>query len=187
VPIPDEHRNEADNQAGNNAYRIFDPERVNVSRAFEIRVDDVRNKGGSKKTEEPFASRKKIVLITRLILQIRGKQPRAEKIKKNRVKNDEEANRKGPLRNQRQAKLPPPEMNDPQQERGSPAQVQNRDLRSFGMLHKSRESIEQCCDAQTDDDGDDDFDVKVGPGWTAEDSYQRHRLIDNSPIAYSCR
>jgi hypothetical protein len=52
-------------------------------------------------------------------------------------------------------------MNDPEEERCRPAEMQERRFGALGMLDEARESAEQGGDAETDDDGDDDADVGV--------------------------
>ena len=63
--------------------------------------------------------------------------------------------------NQREAELPPPEVDYPEEKRYGPAEVKERDMLAAGVLDETGESAEKRGDTEANDDGDDDADVRV--------------------------
>ena len=164
--VAGEHCNRTDRQIGDDPDGVFDAEGVQVRRALEAGVDDVGEGSGGEKAEEPFAPREKVILVAGVVFEVGREEQRAEEVEENGVEDDEEIAGEGPCLNHRQAELPPPEMNDPKQERCGPSEVKDGDSLAAGMLHEPGESAKQRRDAEADDDGDDDanVEVKVGVG-----------------------
>jgi len=65
------------------------------------------------------------------------------------------------LRHEGKPELPPPEVNDPQQKRGRPTQVEQRNPLAPWVLNKTCESAEQRRNAEADDDRDNNPDVLI--------------------------
>ena len=65
--IAGEHRNRADREISDDADGVLDAEGVEICRAFETGIDDIRNVSGGKEAKEPFAPREEIVLVTRVV------------------------------------------------------------------------------------------------------------------------
>src|SRR5258708_201922 len=129
---------------------------MNLGGPFQAGVDDVGDVGGGEDAEEPSSSREEVLFVAGVVLQVGWKEQRAEGIEEDRVQDNKEVDREGPLRHQREAELPPPEVNDREQKRCRPAEMQDRHLLSLGMLHKPGEDAEKRGDAQTEDDRNDD-------------------------------
>jgi len=155
------HCDKTDGQTCDDSYRVLHTKGTKIGRTFKASVDNVRNECRCEEAEEPSATRQKVVLIAGIVRQVGWKEQSAKEIKQNRIKDDEEVNRKGPLLDHRQTKLPPPEMNDPEQKGDRPAKVKDGYLRPFRMLDETRKAIQQCRDAQSDNDGDDDPDMQI--------------------------
>ena len=161
APVSREHGDATDRQAYGDTDRIFDSKRMKIRGAFKIGIDDVGNKGHCEDSEKLIAAREKILFVAGVVLQIGGKEQRAKEVEEDRVKDDEEVDCEGPLRYQRQAELPPPEVNDPEQKRGCPAQMKDGNLGAPGMLDETCEAVQQRRYAQPDDDRNHNSNVKV--------------------------
>jgi len=111
----------------------------------------------------------------------------AEGEEEDRVENDEEVDGEGPLLNQRQPELPPPEVNDIEKERRCPAEVQDGDPIPLGVLHKPGEAAEKRSDAQPYDDRNDDSDmlIKVRVRCGVLLCHQERRCNEDSGICHS--
>jgi hypothetical protein len=117
----DEHRDEADGEVYDDANRVFDAEGMDVGRALEAGIDDVCDERGGKEAEEPFAAGEEVLLVAGVVAEVGGKEQGAEKVIEDRVDDDEEIFLEGPLRDQRETELPPPEVDYPEKKRCGPA------------------------------------------------------------------
>ena len=131
----------------------------------------------AKKPKNHAAAGEEVLLVAGVLAEVGGKEQGAEEEVEHCVEDDEEVVREVPLLDEREAELPPPEMDDPEEQRDGPAEVKERGLFAAGVLDEAGESAEQCGDAQADDDGDDDADVLVEIGV---------RLLDGHAITMSC-
>jgi hypothetical protein len=156
APISGEHPDEADDQVCHEADGIFDSEGVQVGGAFEGGVDDVGDEGGGEKAEEPSAAREEVVFVARVVKQVGRKEEGAERVEEDCVKGYEEIDGEGPLRDEGETELPPPEVDYRQKERDCPSEMEEGDFGSTRMLNEASESVEEGRDAKADDDGDDD-------------------------------
>ena len=161
APVARKHGDATDRQAYDDTDWIFDSKRMKIRGAFKIGIDDVGSKSRCEDSEKPIATREEILFVAGVVLQIGRKEQRAKEVEEDRVKDDEEVACEGPLRYQRQAELPPPEVNDPEQKRGCPAQMKDGNLGAPGMLDETCEAVQQRRYAQPDDDRNHDSDVKV--------------------------
>jgi hypothetical protein len=156
APISGEHPDEADDQVCHEADGIFDSEGVQVGGAFEGGVDDVGDERGGEKAEEPSATGEKVIFVAGVVKQVGGKEEGAERVEEDCVKGYEEIDGEGPLRDEGETELPPPEVDYRQKERDCPSEMEEGDFGSTRMLNEASESVEEGRDAKADDDGDDD-------------------------------
>lgn len=128
------------------ADRIFPAERAHVGGAFQRGVPEVDDEAETKYTEEPLAARHEILFETGIFRHVIRKKQAAQEKDVYGVANKHGVDFEHPLMHVNQPKLPPPEVNEMQQDGENPQDVRREDFHLFRMLHETRESIEQARD-----------------------------------------
>lgn len=159
--VGEEQAHAAEDQICRQADGVFDAEGMQISGSLERGVDVVEDESGCEQAEEPAAAGEEILLVTAILADVVRKQQLREQKIENCVEDDEEVGLEVPDADGGEAELPPPEMSDPEQDGGGPAQMEQRSAFATGMLDKAGEAGEQRGDAQADNDGDDDPDVEI--------------------------
>jgi len=132
-----------------------------IGGAFDGCVHEVKRKDDDHEREEPFASVVEVVAEAFVLVDLIGKEQRADKVKQGGIDGEEEVEREGPLRDAFERKLPPPEVDEIKEKEQRPDEVNPVDWELLGVLDDARHAAEQLSDGESKDHAEQDFDVKV--------------------------
>ncbi len=117
------HCDSTEREINRRAYQILDSKTIEVSGSLEDRIGKIEHEGQRQKAEEPFPPREEVVLIPAIFLDVVRKQQRAKQVEHDRVAEQRQVDFEGPLLDEGQPELPPPEMHQRDQHEHHPSEV----------------------------------------------------------------
>jgi len=132
-----------------------------IGGAFDSGIDEVKREDDDHEGEEPFAAVVEVVAESLVLINLIGKEERADEVEECGIDGKKKVEREGPLRDSLKRELPPPEVDKIKEEEQGPDEVHPVDGKFPGVLDDAGHAAEQLSDGESKDHAEQNFDVKV--------------------------